>query len=276
MLRDPPARCGSTSALCPLNRLVAPAVLRCKRAGSQSLSNMPRIELPVADSAGSACAPASAEQATCGPIDWRQLSHELRTPLNAILGNTELLLDGSSGPLSAQARACLGEVQAAGRELLRQVQLLLAWLELGASRPRQAECQVDLITLVRDALTTERPDAVQMEPPDARLLISGDRAQLQMLVAEINALNGPRAAAPTVSFGSSAGRHAVRFTWSGFCAARIAALQLALIETMARLQGAEVALNPDGLSLFWPLPSPDRPAAIEQTHEPGEPSRESA
>src|SRR5918994_5242073 len=121
MLRDSSARVGSTSALCPVNRLVAPAVLRCKRVGSQSFSNMPRIELPVADAAGSAFARANAERATRAPIDWRQLSHELRTPLNAILGNTELLLDGSSGPLSAQARACLGEVQTAGRQLLRQV-----------------------------------------------------------------------------------------------------------------------------------------------------------
>jgi His Kinase A (phospho-acceptor) domain len=137
----------------PLNRLVAPAPLRCKRAGSQSFATMAKSKLTVADSAGYALTRANAERASCAPINWRQLSHELRTPLNAILGNTELLLDGSSGPLSAQARACLGEVQAAGRQLLRQVQLLLAWSELCVSKPELAEYRVDLIALVREALT---------------------------------------------------------------------------------------------------------------------------
>jgi hypothetical protein len=235
---------------------------------------MPKTELPLADTAGSAFTRANAGRATCVPIDWRQLSHELRTPLNAILGHTELLLDGSSGPLSAQARACLGEVQAAGQRLLRHVQLLLAWSELWASRPERAERQVDLITLVGAALTTERPDAVHVEPRDARLLIWGDRAWLEMLVAEIIALNGPRAAAPTVKFESRGGHGALRFAWSGFCAPRTGALQIALIETIARLQGAAVALNPDGLSLMWPLQPPDRPAAIGPTHDAGERSRE--
>lgn len=223
---------------------------------------MPRIELPVADAAGSAFARADPERATRAPIDWRQLSHELRTPLNAILGNTELLLDGSSGPLSAQARACLGEVQAAGQRLLRQVELLLAWSELCASRPAPAECQVDLLALVRATLTAQRPDAVHVEPDDARLLICGERVWLQMLVAEIIALNGPRGAGPTISVESSAGHSALRFAWSGFCAARTSVLQIALIETIARLQGAKVALNPDGLSLLWPPQPPHRPAAI--------------
>jgi His Kinase A (phospho-acceptor) domain len=236
---------------------------------------MRKIELPAGDRAGSVSVPANADRATCATIDWRQLSHELRTPLNAILGNTELLLDGSSGPLSAQARACLGEVQTAGRQLLRQVQLLLAWSELCAGRPTPAECRFDLITLVRDALT-DRPGAVQVQPRDARLVICGDRSSLQMLVAEIMALNGADGAAPTVELETGPGRSALRFAWSGFCAARAGALQIALIETVARLQGADVALNPDGLSLAWPLPQPDGPAPLGSTCDPAERPRESA
>jgi His Kinase A (phospho-acceptor) domain len=91
---------------------------------------MPMPDRPIADAAGSALSRTDAGEPcrapmSCRPVDWRQLSHELRTPLNAILGNIELLLDGSAGPLSAQARACLGEIQLAGRDLLRQVQILL-------------------------------------------------------------------------------------------------------------------------------------------------------
>jgi His Kinase A (phospho-acceptor) domain len=236
---------------------------------------MPRIEFPAADTAGSASWRANADRATCATIHRRQLSHELRTPLNAILGNTELLLDGSSGPLSAQARACLGEVQTAGRQLLRQVQLLLTWLELCAGRPTPAECRFDLIALVRDTLS-QHPGGVQVEPRDARLVVRGDRSWLQLLVAEIIALNGANGAAPCAVLETGPGRSALRFAWSGFCAARTSALQLALIETAARLQGADVALNADGLSLVWPLQQPDGPTAIGSTRDPGERPRESA
>ena len=50
--------------------------------------------------------------ATAWSSDWLQLGHELRTPLNAMLGNIELLLDGSAGPLAAPVRACIGDIQA--------------------------------------------------------------------------------------------------------------------------------------------------------------------
>ena len=230
---------------------------------------MAKPELPAADSAGCALARADADRTSCVPIDWRQLSHELRTPLNAILGNTELLLDGSSGPLSAQARACLGEVQAAGHQLLRQVQLLLAWSELRVSQPEPAKSRVDLIALVRDALTTMAPDAVQIQPPDARLEICGDRSRLQMLVAEIIALNGARASPPAVHLEARAGRSALQFAWSGFCTTRTGALQIALIETMARLQGLDAALHGDGLSLSWPRQQPNRPDAEGSSRDAG-------
>ena len=160
---------------------------------------MPPADRPVADIAGSACARAHAAGADGAAIDWRELSHELRTPLNAILGNAELLLDGSTGPLSAQARACLGEIQVAGRRLLRQVQLLLAWSELGASRPRPAACPVDVIALIREALADARPDVVHIEPHDAALPVSGDRFWLHMLVAEIIALPGASGAPPAIA-----------------------------------------------------------------------------
>ena len=48
---------------------------------------------------------------------WLNLSHELRTPVNAIAGHVELLLSGSAGPLSADARSSLGEIQRAAATL---------------------------------------------------------------------------------------------------------------------------------------------------------------
>ena len=229
---------------------------------------MPRTDLPVADLAGSARARTDADRASCTAIDWRLLGHELRTPLNAILGNTELLLDGSTGPLSAQARTCLGEVQTAGHQLLRQVQLLLAWSELCARRPQLTEHRVDLIALIRDAIGDARPDALQIEPRDADFPISGDRFWLQRLVAEIIALPGAAPAPPAVALESRAGRRALRFTWSGFCAAQTGALQIALIQALARLQGAAVVPNADGLSLHWPREPRASSGSITAAHDP--------
>ena len=48
---------------------------------------------------------------------WLNLSHELRTPANAIAGHVELLLSGSAGPLSADMRSNLGEIQRAAATL---------------------------------------------------------------------------------------------------------------------------------------------------------------
>jgi hypothetical protein len=230
---------------------------------------MPPADLPAADIAGAACAQVPAAGADGAAIDWRQLSHELRTPLNAILGNAELLLDGSTGPLSTQARACLGEIQVAGRALLRHVRLLLAWSELCAGRPRLAECRVDLIALIREALADTSPAVVRIEPHDATLPISGDRFWLHMLVAEIIALPTPSSAAPTLAFARSADAHTLRFTWPDFGAAQTDALHRALIEGIARLQGAAVVSYPDGLSLCWPLQRLDWSGAIAPGSEQG-------
>jgi hypothetical protein len=89
-----------------------------------------------------------------------------------------------------------------------------------------------------------------------------------MLVAEIIALFGPPVAAPAVSLTNRAGRSALRFAWSGLCAARTGALQLALIEALACLHGAELVLHPDGLSLCWLTAQPDRPGAIRPGRHP--------
>ena len=229
---------------------------------------MPRIDLPIAATEGDASSHPNTDHQTCGPIDWRQLSHELRTPLNAILGNVELLLDGSTGPLSAQARTCLAEVQVAGHLLLRQVRMLLAWSELSASAPKLTHRPVDLIALIHEAWRFDCSDPAPVEPHDACLLICGDPFWLQMLVAEIMALDGAPRAAMTVRLERHDGSRALGFAWSGFCAAQIGPLPMALIEGIARLQGAVVARNSDGLTLHWPLERLDQAEAARRAQEP--------
>ena len=53
--------------------------------------------------------------------EWLNISHELRTPANAILGHLDLLLSGSLGPLSSEARQSLGDIQQASMSLLEQI-----------------------------------------------------------------------------------------------------------------------------------------------------------
>ncbi|MGH6897545.1 MAG: sensor histidine kinase [Geminicoccaceae bacterium] len=214
-------------------------------------------------------------------IDWRQFGHELRTPLNAILGNVELLLDGTAGPLSAEARKCLGEVQSASRQLSRQVQTLLLWSELRAGEARRDGATLDLIALLREVRATTRAAAFTIEPPDARLVVHGDRFWLQTLIAEILDLGGaPESASePAIRLESRAEGRSVDFSWRHFCAGEARPLQVALIEAIAQIQGAAAALTPDGLSLYWPstrLTEPDpatsaagRPAAAERADKLG-------
>ena len=62
------------------------------------------------------------------------MSHELRTPLNAILGFTEMLTDGLYGPVPADFREPLADVQTNGRHLLRLINDVLDLSKIEAGR----------------------------------------------------------------------------------------------------------------------------------------------
>jgi len=186
------------------------------------------------------------------PIDWQRFGPELRTPLHAILGNVELLLDGTAGPLSAEARKCLGEVQTASRQLSRQVRTLLLWSELCAGDAGREGAVLDLIALLQDLRATARATALAVEPPDACLVVQGDRFWLRTLLEEILALGGAPSSAPALRLESRADGRSLDFAWGDFCAGEAAALQVALIEAIAQVQGAVAAVTSNGLSLYWP------------------------
>jgi His Kinase A (phospho-acceptor) domain len=205
------------------------------------------------------------------PIDWRQCGHELRTPLNAILGNVELLLDGTAGPLSGEARKCLDEVQTASRQLSRQVHTLLLWSELRAGGARRDDAALDLIALLREVRAMTRAAALEIAPSDAQLVVRGDRFWLQTLLAETLGLcgAGANASEPTIRLHNRADGESLAFSWRGFCAAEAGPLQVALIEAIADIQGATAALTSDGLSLYWPstrLGAPG-PVGVERAKE---------
>jgi hypothetical protein len=193
---------------------------------------------------------------TGNPTDWRQFSHELRTPLNAILGNVELLLDGSAGPLPADARACLGEVQVASRELAKQVQILLLWSEARAREPSCGGTTLDLIAVIRDLPATELGGAPEIVPPDARLMVNGDPFWLQTLIKEIIELSRTSRAAqgPMIRLESNVEGTSLDFSWRHFRVPVAKPSQIALIVAIAELQGAAAVLTQKGLCLYWPTP----------------------
>jgi PAS domain S-box-containing protein len=53
------------------------------------------------------------------------VSHELRTPLNAIIGFSELIRDGSIGPLDAKYREYAGDIHESGQHLLKIINAIL-------------------------------------------------------------------------------------------------------------------------------------------------------
>jgi hypothetical protein len=203
---------------------------------------------------------------TAGPLgggmpaaSWPRLGHDLRTPLNAILGNTELLLDGSAGPLSSQARACLGDIQAAGSRMMGQVQVLLELCRLRTKPTIGSAETLDLIEVLRGAhAATLGDDAVmQVAPTGARLVVRGDAAWLGAVAAALIELyhgDGPPGGPLLVAVerpAHHASGAALLLSWDEFRPDQVAALPMALIDAILDLHEGKVALSADGVRLYW-------------------------
>jgi His Kinase A (phospho-acceptor) domain len=192
-----------------------------------------------------------------------RLSHELRTPLNAILGYAELLLDGSAGPLTAQARECAANIQAAGRHLLRRVE---AWHgrtgggdapDAGGSGPASAAAavgSVELIGLLRVRM------AVPVEPRTAVLRCIGEAERLERLADALVDLlvgaggrgAGDTAGAVAVAVEDRDGGAAVALTLRRPTGAPPPAT-LRLVGALAAGQGVAVERGEGGVPvLIWP------------------------
>lgn len=214
-------------------------------------------------SAGPCDGGSSKDELTQAAHPWR-LSHELRTPLNAILGGVELLLDGSTGPLSREARACLGDVQAAGRQLMRDVQDLLLLAQIRERAEPIADQPVDVVALMREAYAQIWPaeSSALDVAAHARLVIRGAPADLRVLAAAL--IDLPSAHLPVVSLDQLPCRLALRverhraggrleLRWPSFEPAWLGSIRSTLIVTVLTLHEASMALLDDGgVRLDWP------------------------
>ena len=118
------------------------------------------------------------------------VSHEMRNPLNAMLGFSDLLLNGSAGPLNEKQRLFVQQVDGASRHLLRLVNdyLDLARLMAG-SLPLEIEA-IEIGPEVENVVELMRPtaDAKQVVlrsdlAPGA--VVQGDRLRLRQVLINL-------------------------------------------------------------------------------------------
>lgn len=91
------------------------------------------------------------------------MSHEIRTPINAIMGYTELLELGLSGPLTEKQRQHLSRIQVSSRHLLSLVNDVLDLAKVESGRLLVTREASPVGSVVLDALTLVRPQAVSRD-----------------------------------------------------------------------------------------------------------------
>jgi signal transduction histidine kinase len=113
------------------------------------------------------------------------VSHELRTPVTSIVGYTEMLTDGSVVEPDADQLPLLRTIARNGERLIVICNdlLLLSGLDSGAAQWDREH--LDLATILAPAEDAIRPLlngrdlTFEMHPPDAPLVVLGDRVQLE-------------------------------------------------------------------------------------------------
>jgi PAS domain S-box-containing protein len=101
---------------------------------------------------------AEAERANQAKSDFLAvMSHELRTPLTAVMGYAELLQMGVPEPLPDPAVQQVERIDQAARHLLTLIEEILTFSRLEANREEVRLQRVDLVEVVREALSFVRP-----------------------------------------------------------------------------------------------------------------------
>lgn len=131
------------------------------------------------------------------------VSHELRTPLTSVLGYVELLRDGSFGELGDGPSEVLEVITKNGQRLLDLIGDILRVTSFDAEVGPQT-VPVDLTDVVQstidqlDALAGDR--RVAMWVSDERLVVAGDRAELEAMLSNLFA-NAVKFSGPDAEIG---------------------------------------------------------------------------
>jgi two-component system, cell cycle sensor histidine kinase PleC len=116
------------------------------------------------------------------------MAHELRSPVSAVLGYSELLADGTLGPLDTPASDALRRMHHAAEQLLRIIEGIddLATDSTAAAAPVELVSARDLIEYAAAALRTDaeaRRIQVIIEAADTTLSTRPDSAQRALTLA---------------------------------------------------------------------------------------------
>ena len=137
-------------------------------------------------------------------------SHELRTPLASIIGYVETLADEGADIDPKQAARFHATVLREAKRLQDLVTDLMSLSQVEAEKHDQPTERLDLAALAQqaacDVAGAERLERLKLAPPAKKLMVRGDRSQLEQLVRNLvdNALKYGAAESPVeVSVGES-------------------------------------------------------------------------
>jgi len=136
------------------------------------------------------------------------MSHELRTPLNAVIGFSDLLLEGTAGPMNEKQARFAADILASGRHLLGLINDILDLSKIEAGKTTLSLGPVEPADAISDAIGPVTPLArkkritIRVRPPVGVPLVRADAAKLQQVLLNLlsNAVKfSPEGAAVDVS-----------------------------------------------------------------------------
>ena len=120
------------------------------------------------------------------------VSHEFRTPLNSVLGLTELLLDGSDGPLNDEQQKQVRFIRSSAEELMALVNDLLdlskieaGKVSLRASRFSMHDFMSSMRGSLRPLLPPQSPTELIFEVPEPDFEMETDRPKLSQILRNL-------------------------------------------------------------------------------------------
>jgi len=144
------------------------------------------------------------------------VSHEFRTPLNSIIGLSQLLSDGSDGPLNDEQQKQVRFIRSSAEELMTLVNDLLDLSKIEAGRASLRTMQFtasDLAASLRGSfrplIAENAPVTLTIEAPEPDFELDTDRAKLSQILRNLvsNALKfTPRGEVRVTIAGSEDGR----------------------------------------------------------------------
>jgi two-component system, cell cycle sensor histidine kinase PleC len=117
------------------------------------------------------------------------MSHELRTPLNAIIGFSDMMIEQTFGALAPRYLDYSKDIKDSGEQLLRVISDVLDMSHLEAGRVKLEKAEVEIDTLIADAMQTvaaaarEKSITVTSQIANEAKLLADPAALQRVLVA---------------------------------------------------------------------------------------------